>query len=100
MSDQNDNPPAGGQQQPADDADPKVQKSVRGLTIRIDRNLCIGAGTCIAVAPKAWELDDEAKAILLETADQETDENLIESARACPVAAIFVTDDTGKQIFP
>ena len=69
--------------------------------MRIDRNLCIGAATCIAIAPKAWALDDEAKAIILNTAPEETDENLIDAAKSCPVAAIFITDgSTGKQIFP
>lgn len=66
----------------------------------IDRNLCIGAATCVAVAPKAWALDDEAKAIILDTAEQETDETLIEAAKSCPVMAIFIADDNGKQIYP
>jgi ferredoxin len=83
-----------------DQNDPKVIRKFRKLTIRIDRDLCIGAATCIAIAPKAWALDDEAKAIILDTGIQETDEILIESAKACPVAAIFVTDEKGKQIFP
>lgn len=68
--------------------------------MRIERNLCIGAATCVALAPKAWALDDEAKAIILDTADQESDESLIEAARGCPVMAIIITDETGKQIFP
>ncbi len=68
--------------------------------MRIDRSLCIGAATCIAIAPKAWQLDNEAKAIILDTADQETDETLIEAAKGCPVMAIFITDESGKQIFP
>ncbi|OGG08644.1 hypothetical protein A2154_05060 [Candidatus Gottesmanbacteria bacterium RBG_16_43_7] len=69
--------------------------------MRIDRDLCIGAATCVAIAPKAWALDDEAKAIILDTAAGETDEVLIESAKGCPVAAIFITNNqTGKQIFP
>ncbi len=68
--------------------------------MRIDRSLCIGAATCVALAPKAWTLDDEAKAIILDTADQETDEALIEAAKGCPVLAIFITDETGKQLFP
>ncbi len=68
--------------------------------MRIERNLCIGAATCVAIAPKAWALDDEAKAIILDTAGEETDESLIEAARGCPVLAIFITDETGKQVFP
>jgi ferredoxin len=83
-----------------DDNDPKVKKTVRGLTMKIDRNLCIGAATCIAIAPKAWAFDDEAKAIILDTCDEETDEILLEAAQACPVMAIVITDQNGKQLFP
>lgn len=68
--------------------------------MRIDRNLCIGAATCVAIAPRAWALDNEAKAIILDTATEESDEALIEAAKGCPVLAIFITDASGKQIFP
>ncbi len=68
--------------------------------MRIDRDLCIGAATCVAIAPKAWALDDEAKAIILDTVEEETDETLLEAAKGCPVLAIFITDENGKQIFP
>lgn len=80
--------------------DPKTERKIRKLTMRIDQSLCIGAATCIAIAPKAWALDDEAKAIILDTSDQETDETLIEAAKSCPVMAIFITDEDGNQIFP
>lgn len=80
--------------------DPKVKRTIRKYTMWIDRNLCIGAATCVAVAPKAWALDDEAKAIILDTAEQETDETLIEAAKSCPVMAIFIADENGKQIYP
>lgn len=83
-----------------DDNDPKVKRKIRTLTMRIDRNLCIGAATCVAIAPKAWELDNEAKAIILDTSDQETDETLLEAAKGCPVMAIIITDETGKQLYP
>jgi ferredoxin len=80
--------------------DPKITRKIRSLTMHIDQNLCIGAATCIAIAPKAWALDDEAKAIILDTADTETDETLIEAAKACPVMAIVISDEDGTQIFP
>lgn len=83
-----------------DTNDPKVQRKIRKLTMRIDRNLCIGAATCVAIAPKAWALDNEAKAIILDTVEEETDETLLEAAKGCPVMAIFLTDDTGKQLYP
>ena len=68
--------------------------------MRIDRDLCIGAATCVALAPKAWALDDEAKAIILDTTEEETDDALMEAAKGCPVMAIFITDENGKQIYP
>lgn len=68
--------------------------------MKIDRNLCIGAATCVAIAPKAWALDDEAKAVILDSAEQESDQALLDAAKGCPVAAIILTDETGKQVFP
>jgi len=83
-----------------DNNDPKVKRKIRTLTMRIDRSLCIGAATCVAIAPKAWALDDEAKAIILDSVEEETDETLLEAAKGCPVMAIFITDETGKQLYP
>ena len=68
--------------------------------MRIDRDLCIGAATCVALAPKAWALDDEAKAIILDTVEEESDDALLEAAKGCPVMAIFITDEHGKQLYP
>ncbi len=82
----------------ADDA--HVARKIRSYTMRIDQNLCIGAATCVAIAPKAWALDDNAKAIILDSADQESDETLLEAAKSCPVMAIIITDENGKQVFP
>lgn len=70
------------------------------LKVHVDRDLCIGAATCIAVAPKTYVLDSEAKAVFLQSASTELPETVIESAKACPVAAIIITDETGKKIFP
>jgi len=83
-----------------DSKDPKVVRKIRNLTMRIDRNLCIGAATCVAIAPKAWALDDEAKAIILDTAEEESDEVLLEAAKGCPVMAIIISDQNGKQVYP
>lgn len=80
---------------------PSVERIIRGFSMKIDRNLCIGAGTCVALAPKAWALDSEAKAILLDSSSEESDQALMDAAKGCPVAAITITDTaTGKQLFP
>lgn len=63
------------------------------------RDLCIGASSCIVVAPGVFELDSELKAIVKDPngADAHT---ILEAARACPTLAIFLYDDDGKQVFP
>ena len=77
---------------------PVVLKS--GYKVWVDRGLCIGAATCIAVSPKTYVLDQEAKAVILESANEDTIENIIESAKACPVAAIIIEDEKGNRVFP
>ncbi len=81
----------------------------------IDRTLCIGAASCIAVAPSAFELDPENKAVLRrksgppssdETRREDLedqaidDETLLLAAKSCPTQAIRVYDEEGKQIYP
>lgn len=68
--------------------------------IHIDRDLCIGAATCVAIAPKAFVLDSEAKSTVLNTFDQESETTLLDAARGCPTAAISIEDEKGEKIFP
>lgn len=75
-------------------------KKIGKYTVTVDRDLCIGAASCIAVAPKAYVLDDEAKAVFLPTAKEESQETILDSAKACPVAAIIIHDESGKQVYP
>lgn len=83
-----------------DEQRPSGPVNVRNLTVYVDRDLCIGAATCVAVAPLTFVMDSEAKAIILESIDQDTDDNIIDAARACPVAAIIITNDKGDKVYP
>ncbi|PIP64753.1 hypothetical protein COW96_00805 [Candidatus Roizmanbacteria bacterium CG22_combo_CG10-13_8_21_14_all_33_16] len=83
-----------------DSTKPSGPVKIRKLKVWVDRDLCIGAATCIAVAPKTFVLDSEAKAIFIDTTVEDTDENIIEAAKACPVAAIIIEDENGNRIFP
>lgn len=85
---------------PKDPQQPSGPITVRKLKVRVDRDLCIGAATCVAIAPKTFLLDSEAKAIVLDTVEQETDETIIDAAKGCPVAAIIIEDEKGDQVFP
>ena len=66
----------------------------------VDRNLCIGAAPCTTVAPDAFELDDEGKAVVKQGWANVEGKTIIEAAQSCPVNAIFVYDDQGNQIYP
>ena len=83
-----------------DTKNPSGPVGTRNLKVRVDRDLCIGAATCIAIAPKSFVLDSEAKAIILKSIDEETEQTIIDSAKGCPVAAIIIEDDKGNKIFP
>jgi len=83
-----------------DPKNPSGPVIVKGMSVKVDRDLCIGAATCIAVAVKTFNLDTEAKAVILDSADEETREAIIEAAKSCPTAAIIIKDEKGKQIYP
>lgn len=79
---------------------PSGPVSVRNLKVIVDRNLCIGAATCVAVAPNTFQLDGESKAVIMNTTEQDLDQTIIDAAKSCPVAAIIIEDDKGNRIFP
>lgn len=70
----------------------------RRITVAIDRELCIGSGPCFVVAPRAFGLDDNMKAVVLNPAE-EPEEALFEAARSCPTAAIYLSRN-GEPLFP
>jgi ferredoxin len=65
------------------------------MRVIIDRRRCIGAGTCIALAPSAfqWRKGDFIKPELTDvsTVDEDT---LREVAAACPTQAIVLEEAT------
>ncbi|KKS38527.1 MAG: hypothetical protein A3G49_06480 [Candidatus Sungbacteria bacterium RIFCSPLOWO2_12_FULL_41_11] len=67
--------------------------------IVVDRNLCIGAASCIAVAPGVFELDSENKAVIYNDKGAD-DETILLAAKSCPTQAILVFDEEGNQIYP
>ena len=69
-----------------------------GYTVKVDRQLCIGAGACVADAPEAFKFDDENIAVPQPAAKDLPDERLLEVARACPATAILVFDESGDEV--
>lgn len=93
--------------------------------VEYNRDMCIGAASCAAVAPFTFVMDDENKAVLVDNNDEcecnsedeckcgdeecicsgeskrDDDETILAAAQSCPVLAIVIKDKkTGEQIFP
>lgn len=84
--------------------------------VKINRSLCIGAGSCETLAPKVFGLDAGGKVILKEKTGfvvqeanfsdlDESSEHIWNAAKACPVNAIVIieVDEKGneiKQVWP
>ncbi len=76
------------------------ERRISGVTVRIDRTLCIGSGNCVNIAPEIFEIDEEN---LVDFRDETPDIDqgrLIEACAICPVDALLVFDDDGEQIVP
>ena len=84
------------------------------LRIVVDPDLCIGAASCVTVAPESFVLNVENKAEVLDrsqapdgpqyerTVEMTEDEknNLITAAQSCPTLAITIFDENGTQLYP
>ena len=70
--------------------------------IEYDKNKCIGAASCAAIAPLTFFMDDENKAMIFdETNEFDDDETILAGAQSCPVFAIKIIDKiTGEVVFP
>lgn len=83
--------------------------------LMVDRELCIGAASCVAVYPEVFALDDENKAVILQkagvTTSEKTDVDMLDvtavdddllllAAQSCPTLAIFLYDQEGTQVYP
>lgn len=69
------------------------------LKVRVDKNVCIGASNCVAVAPTAFKLDD-SHISTVQDANSVSEDTLWEAAESCPVGAVILEDDSGAQLYP
>lgn len=56
-------------------------------TLVIDKNTCIGCGTCVAISPKVFKIGDDGKAEVIDQ-NAEREEVIQNSISSCPVQAI------------
>lgn len=69
-----------------------------GIEIRISRNKCIGAATCVVYSPNTFDIDKTNIAII-RNGEWDRLEKIVSAAQSCPVLAIEVFEN-GKRLFP
>lgn len=84
------------------------------ITVKVDPDLCIGAASCVTIAPETFQMNEENKAWVLDHGEEpggsvyervlevtEAEyENILLGAQSCPTLAIFIYDEAGTQLFP
>ncbi|MFC9553793.1 ferredoxin [Rhodococcus sp. NPDC056960] len=64
------------------------------MKIKINKDLCCGAGQCVIEAPTVFDQDDEGIAFLLDQTPGESQRAEVEAAMAaCPTVAIMFAEE-------
>lgn len=58
--------------------------------VEVNKDLCIGCGSCVAIAPDTFEFGDDG---LAEAKNEEITEDVKDAAESCPTDAIEVEED-------
>lgn len=83
-----------------DDQTQDKEVQIGKYKVKVIRDLCIGAASCLAFSPETFVLDEENKAVIQE-GSADTDENVMLAAQSCPTKAIVLVDtETGEQVWP
>lgn len=75
------------------------ERLVGGLRVRIDRTQCVGFGNCVTSAAEAFVIADDGIVAFVQP-ERVSRERLLEACDACPVDALTVWDEEGRQIVP
>ena len=57
------------------------------MAISVNKNVCIGCGSCVAICPKVFKMSDDGKSEIISQDDKECAQKAAES---CPVRAITI----------
>ena len=76
-----------------------LSKKIGKYTVKVIREKCISAGTCVAIAPGVFKLDEEQIAVIISQDGNDDDTKLL-AAQSCPTAVIVTNDETGEQVWP
>jgi ferredoxin len=77
-----------------------LEEELGGLVVRIERELCIGSGNCVNLAPEVFELDDRQIVTFVEAPEEIERNRLLEACQVCPVDALIANDEDGEHLVP
>jgi len=67
--------------------------------VKVINDKCIGAASCVAIAPNVFKLNEENIAEIISQDD--ADDNKLLAAQSCPTSAVEVIDTTtGELVWP
>ena len=74
----------------------KLDVRITFMEVTIDKQKCIGCGTCVAIAPKSFKLGDDGRVEVIDPAGViegdliagDSEAKVKEAAESCPVSAI------------
>jgi ferredoxin len=75
------------------------ERSIAGLTVRIDQNTCVATEACAGTAPEVFTLQG-SWIEFNDTIGSISRDRLIEACELCPVGALIVLDENGEQLVP
>lgn len=78
---------------------PQTIPQKKKYTVKVIRDKCIGAASCVGISPLTFRLDEENKAVVISEIE-DAPENILLAAQSCPTAAIIIADEGGTQIWP
>jgi len=62
------------------------------MRLTIDRDRCVASGQCVMLAPDVFDQGDDGIVILLTDSVEGDSQNIVDSIRICPSAAINLVD--------
>ena len=67
--------------------------------IKIIKDKCISAASCVGIAPKTYQLDKD-NIVYVVSEDGDTAENILLGAQSCPTNAIEIYEQDGTKVWP
>ena len=62
------------------------------MKVRIDKDACVGDGSCVSICPEVFEMDGDVVKAKMQDIPENLQESCREAADVCPVEAIIIEE--------